>query len=195
MRRDFRSTTAILLFTTLLGVFWFFEVGSAFAIDRVVRGSWESFPVWFVTIGNSLGEQVTYHFILLGILSFVLSPVLIFVFGYWLGQGFDLTEEYPEFFKALLVTGGSGLLIGRVIAALALYSTFERDSQVTSQLIEGVGPLGELYLQFILVCFAGAALQQFRQQRRVRKAGGSDSGAGIRDSTVSYLTAFRSRSH
>ncbi|WP_227380383.1 hypothetical protein [Haladaptatus halobius] len=132
MRRDFHSTAAILLFTTLLGAFWFFEVGSAFAIDRVVRGSWGLFPVWFITIGNSLGEQVTYHFILLGIFSFALSPVLIFVFGYWLGHGFDLIEEYPEFFKALLFMRGSGLLIGRVIAALALYSTFEQDSQVTS---------------------------------------------------------------
>jgi hypothetical protein len=195
MRRDFHSTAAILLFTTLLGAFWFFEVGSAFAIDQAVRGSWESFPVWFITIGTSLGEQVTYHFILLGIFSFTLSPVLIFVFGYWLGYGFDLTEEYPEFFKALLFTGGSGLLIGRVIAALALYSTFEWDSQVTSQLIGSVGSLGELYLQFILVCFAGAALQQFRQQRRTRRTGSSDSGAGISDLIVSYLTAFRSRSH
>ncbi|ODR80926.1 hypothetical protein BG842_00545 [Haladaptatus sp. W1] len=94
----------------------------------------------------------------------------------------------------LLFTGDSGLLIGRAIAALALYSTFERDSQVTSQLIGSVGSLGELYLQFILVCFAGAALQQFRQQRRARIADGSDSKAGIRESIVSYLAVFRSRS-
>ncbi|MFB6070430.1 MAG: hypothetical protein ABEJ76_05345 [Halanaeroarchaeum sp.] len=137
---------------------------------------------WLPAVGQSPVVTIAVYDGVVGLLGFVVSPVLVFVAGAYFGRGIDLRSEYGGVIRSLALAG----LLGYGVARLAVVVLQLGGGLPVTAILATVLPATVVGgLRTALVGFAGVALEHLRSGPRAtdRDAAGSsdqvDSSVGI----------------
>jgi hypothetical protein len=158
-----RLTIPTVVLAALIGAVHVLSATVGIAIDAVVSGN-RPIPWWLDLFGATLGGAVSALLLSIAIVSVVLSPVLTFVFGYWIGQQLDLRREYRRVLCESFIGASVGIALGGTLVAAGFWFAFGTSVQFLDALIEATAPVAAEVVRFVIAVFAGAALAQFRQR-------------------------------
>ncbi|WP_396611958.1 hypothetical protein ACH9L7_01350 [Haloferax sp. S1W] len=95
----------------------------------------------------------------MGVVSFLLSPVVVFLTGYWAGGRADIAAEYKSFAALFGLVGGVAALVGFVPAAIAIVPAGEFELRLVGSGLYNVIVRG---VDFAITGLAGGAVAHLR---------------------------------
>lgn len=133
---------------------------------------------WIPRLGTE-GQTIVFYNYADDVTQFVLVPLLVIAFAYWIGQRSDLEHDRSALVRGLLI-GGLGVFLGRAIALLGLARFGGTNVDLLNAfLFVGVDGIG-LFIQIVTAGITGLALAYLRFESSWKPSPKSDEDTSAR---------------